>query len=65
MAKPGIKVKELARELGVTSRTLIDRCRAEGIFLQNSLTKLPVEAERRVRTWFPNPAADERDAGNG
>ena len=52
MAKKGIKIKELARELGVTSRDLIDRCRAEGLTIQNSITKLDINTERRVRAWF-------------
>lgn len=60
MAKAGTKIKELARELGVTSRELVDRCRAEGVFVQNSITKLDTETERRVRGWFeredPAPA---------
>ncbi len=51
MAKKGIKVKELARELGVTSRQLIDRCRAEGFPVQNSITKLNPELERTIRGW--------------
>ena len=50
--KKGIKVKELARELGVTSRELIDRCRAEGVFVQNSITKLDRQTELKVRAWF-------------
>lgn len=53
--RKGIKLKDLARELGLTSRTLIDRCRAEGLFVQNSITKLNPEAERKVRGWFSNP----------
>ena len=52
MAKKGIKVMDLARELGVTSREVIDRCRAEGMAVQNSITKLNVDRERRVRGWF-------------
>ena len=52
MAKKGIKVKDLARELAITSRQLIDRCRAEGIHVQNSITKLDPESERTVRSWF-------------
>ena len=50
--KKGIKVKDLAKELGVTSRELIDRCRAEGVFVQNSITKLDRFRERKVRGWF-------------
>ncbi len=57
--KKGIKVKELAHELGLTSRELIDRCRAEGVFVQNSITKLNRMTERRVRGWFS--AADSAE----
>ncbi len=52
MAKKGIKIKDLARELGLTSRQLIDRCRAEGFPVQNSITKLNPQLERTVRSWF-------------
>ncbi|MEK6798949.1 MAG: translation initiation factor IF-2 N-terminal domain-containing protein [Planctomycetota bacterium] len=56
MAKKGIKVKELARELGVTSRQVIDRCRGAGLAIQNSITKLNPELERQVRRWFETTA---------
>lgn len=52
MAKKGMKIKELATEFGVTSRQLIDRCRAEGMQVQNSITKLTPREVGRVRTWF-------------
>ena len=52
MSAKGIKVKDLARELGVTSRELIDRCRADGLFVQNSITRLSPEKEKAVRGWF-------------
>jgi hypothetical protein len=59
MARRGIKLKDLARELGLTSRDLIERCRAAGIPVQNSITKLGHEAERTVRGWFaPNTAQE-------
>jgi hypothetical protein len=50
--KKGINVKDLARELGLTSRALIDRCRAEGVAVQNSITKLDRNTEKRVRGWL-------------
>lgn len=63
MAKKGIKIKDLAAELGVTSRELIDRCREDGLDVQNSITKLAPEAERRARNLFrwadEDEAADE------
>ncbi len=50
--KKGIKVKDLAKEVGITSRELIDRCRVEGIPAQNSITKLDRATEAKVRAWF-------------
>ncbi len=64
MPKKGVKVKELAVELGVTSRQLIDRCRAEGLFVQNSITKLPPDKERLVRSWFAGTGASAYDDAN-
>lgn len=61
MAKKGIKIKELAQELGVTSRELIDRCRAEGLTVQNSITKLDINTQRRIRAWFVNESYDIQD----
>lgn len=57
--KKGIKIKDLARELGVTSRELIDRCRAEGLFVQNSITKLDRNKEKRVRGWFAGKGGEQ------
>jgi len=65
MAKKGVKIKELARELHVTSRVLLDRCRAEGIHVQNSVTRLPPHMAPLVRSWFEVPAGgDKSTAGN-
>jgi phage antirepressor YoqD-like protein len=58
VAKKGIKVKDIARELGLTSRQLIDHCRAEGIHVQNSITKLNPELERTIRGWFARAASN-------
>lgn len=62
MAKKGIKVKELARRIGVTSREIIARCRAEGVPVQNSVTRLTPEIERTVLAWFDTLPADEGNA---
>ena len=56
--KKGIKVKELAKEVGLTSRELIDRCRAEGVPVQNSITKLNRNTELKVRAWFNTKSLD-------
>lgn len=52
MPKKGIKIKELAKELGMTAKRLLLRCREEGLQVQNSITRLPPQDERRVRSWF-------------
>ena len=52
MAKRGVKVRELARELGVSSRSVIDRCRASGIPAQNNITRLSPEHCALLRVWF-------------
>lgn len=46
------KVKELARELRVSVRELVERCRAGGMTVQNSVSRLTVQEERIVRGWF-------------
>lgn len=52
MAERTANIKRLAKEFGLTSRQLLDRCRAEGLPVQNSITKLRDAQARRVRSWF-------------
>ena len=60
MRRRGPKVKELARELGISARELIDRCRAEGIWVQNSVTRLDRDVVPTIRAWFePRPEQGE------
>lgn len=58
MSKKGIRVKDLAGELGITSRTIISRCREHGIRVQNSIGRLSADDEGTVRKWF---AQDDHD----
>ena len=60
-----IKLKELAQELGLTSRELLDRCRAEGLSVQNGISKLRIEQERLVRSWFATDAEQPSDVHAG
>ncbi|MFQ5590892.1 MAG: hypothetical protein ACE5HE_07005 [Phycisphaerae bacterium] len=59
MARTKIRIKDLAAEFGVTSRQVIDRCRAEGLSVQNSISRLPRDQERLVRSWFGHLGTDE------
>lgn len=62
MSETRMKIKELARNLGVSSRQLIERCKAEGLHVQNSVTKLRPNDVRRVRSWFEgSPASPSND----
>jgi len=61
MTKKGVKIKELARELGVTSRTLIDKCREAGIPAQNSITKLSDQHADQARSWFRSERSPDGD----
>jgi hypothetical protein len=63
VAKKGIKIKELARELGITSRQLIDECRSRGVPAQNSITVLRPPLDREVRGWFVDQPDDEGPTG--
>lgn len=56
MAKKGIKVRDLARELSVTPRNLIDRCRRSGMAVQNGITKLSPDQVHSIRAWFSDPS---------
>ena len=58
MPKKGVKIKELAKELGMTAKRLLLRCREEGLQVQNSITKLPPQDERRIRSWFAEKTGD-------
>ena len=62
MGKRGVKVKDLSTELGITSRQLIDRCRAEGIAVQNSITRLSPDVEKAVRSWFAEESENNSSA---
>ena len=52
MAKKGIKVEDLAEDLGVSPRAIVSRCRAEGLPVQNRITRLKPDLERTIRAWF-------------
>jgi len=47
-------------EAGVSSRQLIDRCRAEGIPVQNSVSRLDPEVVPAIRAWFESQPAQHQ-----
>lgn len=54
------RVFELARELGVRSKDILDKCRAEEIVLKNHMASLSAGLEETIRDWFSDasPEAD-------
>lgn len=66
MAKKGIKIKDLSRELGITSRALVEFCREQGVSAQNSVARLTPAAEQHIRASFPaaNPTLDDDGAAS-
>jgi len=51
------RVFELARELGVTSKQILAKCRAEGLDIKNHMTALSAGLEATIREWFSEGAA--------
>ena len=51
-----IRVFELAREIGVTSKVILDKCRAEDVELKNHMATLSAGLEATIREWFSGSA---------
>jgi translation initiation factor IF-2 len=47
-----LRVHTLAKELGVPSKAIIDKCRAEGIDLKNHMAALSIGLAESIREWF-------------
>lgn len=52
MAKTTLRVHNLAKELGVESKDVIDKCRAEGVELKNHMATVSVGLAESIREWF-------------
>jgi translation initiation factor IF-2 len=47
-----LRVHSLAKELGVPSKVVLDKCRAEGIELKNHMAAISVGLAESIREWF-------------
>jgi len=47
-----MRVHTLAKELGVSSKAIIDKCAAEGIVIKNHMHVLTAGLEASIREWF-------------
>jgi len=50
------RVHQLAKSLGVTSKAILEKCRAEGLDLKNHMSTLSAGLEETVREWFSEGA---------
>ncbi len=46
------RVFQIARELGVDSKAILEKCRAEGLDLQNHMSTVTIGLEATIREWF-------------
>ncbi|MCD4699744.1 MAG: translation initiation factor IF-2 N-terminal domain-containing protein [Phycisphaerae bacterium] len=46
------RIFELAREMGVTSKIVLDKCRAEGLEVKNHMSALSAGLEATIHEWF-------------
>ncbi len=51
------RIFELARELGVTSKVVLTKCRAEGLEVKNHMSTLSAGLEATIREWFSDEGA--------
>lgn len=56
-----ILLHHLAKELGESSKALLERCKAEALEVRSHMTKLTGESADRIRAWFrPPPPPPQR-----
>jgi len=52
------RVFELARELGVKSKDILVKCRAEEIEVKNHMASLSAGLEETIREWFSSDGGE-------
>ncbi|AQQ10195.1 Translation initiation factor IF-2 [Sedimentisphaera cyanobacteriorum] len=52
MAKPVTRVHILAKELGVKSKVIVEKCQAEGMDVKNHMSTLSAGRAATIREWF-------------
>lgn len=51
-----IRVHNLAKELGVTSKTILTKCASEGVDIKNHMSTVSAGLEATIREWFSEGA---------
>ncbi|MCF7956713.1 MAG: translation initiation factor IF-2 [Phycisphaerae bacterium] len=52
MAKSTTRVHLLAKELGVKSKAIVDKCQAEGLDIKNHMATISIGLAATIREWF-------------
>ncbi|MCK4960072.1 MAG: translation initiation factor IF-2 N-terminal domain-containing protein, partial [Planctomycetes bacterium] len=52
MAKSATRVHLLAKELGVKSKSIVEKCQAEGLDIKNHMSTISVGLAATIREWF-------------
>ena len=52
MAKSTTRVHKLAKELGVKSKAIVEKCQAEGLDIKNHMSTISVGLAATIREWF-------------
>lgn len=47
-----VRLHNLAKELGIPSKSIIDKCRAEGIEIKNHMAAIPIGLAESIKEWF-------------
>jgi len=56
------RIFELARTLGVTSKAVLTKCRAEGLEVKNHMSTVSAGLEATIREWFTEEAQSQHTA---
>lgn len=52
MVKNTTRIHILAKELGVKSKAIVEKCRSEGFDIKNHMSTVPVSLAKEIRKWF-------------
>jgi translation initiation factor IF-2 len=55
----GLRVFELAKELGVTSKIVLEKCRAEGLEIKNHMSTVTTGLSMTIREWFTEGSEEQ------
>lgn len=58
------RIFEIAKELGIKSKAIVEKCHAEGIpkdVIKNHMSSVSIGLEQTIREWFANESEGEEN----